>query len=581
MQPLGKSVRHLKKPRINVLLTYRKAFATLEWQSMSIPPLPPDEAQRLANLRSFAILDTLPQKAFDDITALASTICGTPIAVISLVDEDRQWFKSRLGLDTKETSRDVSFCGHAILQPSEVMVVPNALQDARFRDNELVQGDTQIRFYAGAPIISPEGYPLGTVCVIDQRERSLTPSQTASLRSLSSLVSNLLDHERLTRETEQRKISQAKTDNQILTAMVTESLDLKSFIDRDYVYRFVNPAYLRYWGREVDEIVGRSVSDLMGADLFENTIRPHFDRALAGHVVNYETELVFPVMGHRHVEVFYLPAHDGEGNIIGVVVRGHDIQRRKEHEIKLRQTVALLEHKTLEQDRFIHIISHDLREPINTINNFASLLTTDEDLVLPDPARRYLEYVRAGGERMKSLVDDLLDFLRMENHAVEKVKLDLTHLVSAVREDLHASLEKTGGKIEFGHLPKAFGDRSLLRIALQNLVSNGLKFTAKGVQPIVRLGARIEDGHIFITVQDNGIGMASDQTEKIFQMFQRLHSRKQYPGTGIGLSICRRIAELHGGTITVSSVPGEGSCFTLCLPMYPTESDEKDGHEYL
>ena len=562
-------------------MIYRKEISPLEWHCMAKAPLPPDETQRLANLRSFAILDTLPQKAFDDITALASTICGTPIAVISLVDENRQWFKSKVGLEAAETSRDVAFCGHAILQPAEVMVVPDALRDVRFQSNELVLGDPNIRFYAGAPIVSPEGYPLGTVCVIDTQTRTLTPSQEASLRSLSNLVSNLMAHERLTRATEQRKIAQAKTDNQILTAMVTESLDLKSFVDRDYVYRFVNPAYLRYWGREVDEIVGRSVRDLMGADLFENTIRPHFDRALAGHVVNYETELVFPVMGHRHIEVFYLPAHDDEGNIIGVVVRGHDIQRRKEHELRLRQTVALLEHKTLEQDRFIHIISHDLREPINTINNFASLLTTDEDLVLPDTARRYLEYVQAGGERMKALVDDLLDFLHMENHAVEKQDLDLTHLASAVREDLHDALLKTDGRIEFGHLPKAFGDRSLLRIALQNLVSNGLKFTAKGVKPVVRIGARIEDGHILITVRDNGIGMASDQTEKIFQMFKRLHSRKQYPGTGIGLSICRRIAELHEGHVSVTSVLGEGSCFTLSLPMHPGESEEKDGHEHL
>ena len=546
---------------------------------MAKAPLPTNEPQRLANLRSFGVLDTLPQKAFEDITALASSICGTPIAAISLVEEDRQEFKAKVGLEVAETSRDIAFCGYAILQPADVMVVPDALQDVRFQTNELVLGEPNIRFYAGAPIVSPEGYPLGTVCVIDTQTRTLTPSQEASLRSLSSLVSKLLAHERLARNTEQRKISQAITDNQILTAMVTESLDLKSFIDRNYVYRFVNPAYLRYWGRAVDEIVGRSVSDLMGADLFESTIRQRFDRALAGQVVNYETELVFPVMGNRHIEVAYLPAHDDKGNIIGVVVRGHDIQRHKEYENKLRQTVSLLEHKTLEQDRFIHIISHDLREPINTINNFATLLTTDEDLVLPNPARRYLEYVQAGGERMKVLVDDLLDFLHMESHAVEKVTLNLTHLASAVREDLNASLRRSDGRVEFGQLPEAFGDRSLLRIALQNLVSNGLKFTAKGVKPLVRIDARIEGSNMLITVRDNGIGMPSDQTEKIFQMFQRLHSRKQYPGTGIGLSICRRIAELHGGHVSVTSALGQGSCFTLSLPMHPSEPYEKDGHE--
>ena len=112
----------------------------------------------------------------------------------------------------------------------------------------------------------------------------------------------------------------------------------------------------------------------MGAQQFENTVKPHMDRALAGEDVHYEASIQFPTVGMRHFEVSYLPARNPAGDIIGVVVRAHDVQQRKEREDQLRETVALLEHKTLEQDRFIHIVSHDLREPINSINNFASLL---------------------------------------------------------------------------------------------------------------------------------------------------------------------------------------------------------------
>jgi GAF domain-containing protein len=156
---------------------------------------PANESGRLASLEKYAILDTDPEQSFDDLTLLASFVCNTPIAHISLIDEDRQWFKSRVGITATETSRDIAFCSHAILQ-DELFVVPDALQDERFRENPLVVSDPYIRFYAGAPLINEEGYALGTLCVVDTSPRQLAPEQREALQALSRLVLAQLEFRR-------------------------------------------------------------------------------------------------------------------------------------------------------------------------------------------------------------------------------------------------------------------------------------------------------------------------------------------------------------------------------------------------
>jgi GAF domain-containing protein len=147
--------------------------------------LPTNEVERLAALRALNLLDTLPEQSFDDFAQLASEICGTPISLVSLVDEHRQWFKARVGLEAVETSRDLSFCAHAILQPAQLFVVPDAQRDPRFLANQLVVGPPHISFYAGMPLVTPEGHSLGTLCVIDRRPRELATAQMESLRRLA------------------------------------------------------------------------------------------------------------------------------------------------------------------------------------------------------------------------------------------------------------------------------------------------------------------------------------------------------------------------------------------------------------
>ena len=157
------------------------------------------ERKRLKVLWQYEVLDTVPEALFDDLTELAARICEAPIALISLVDEKRQWFKSKVGVTVSETSRDISFCGHAIEHP-DLFIVPDATEDQRFSQNPLVTSEPRIRFYAGAPLVTPDGYALGTLCVIDKVPRQLRPGQKQALRVLARHVMTQLELRRHSRE---------------------------------------------------------------------------------------------------------------------------------------------------------------------------------------------------------------------------------------------------------------------------------------------------------------------------------------------------------------------------------------------
>ncbi len=173
-----------------------------------------NESERLKALRQYKILDTKPEQAFDDLALIASHICGTPIALITMVDEDRQWFKARIGTDVHETARSISFCSHAIEQKG-VFTVPDATLDPRFRDNPLVKGEPHIRFYAGAPLASREGYALGTLCVVDYVPRELTPEQNHALVALERQVAAQLE---LRRNLDELRVALEGIEN--LSAMI-------------------------------------------------------------------------------------------------------------------------------------------------------------------------------------------------------------------------------------------------------------------------------------------------------------------------------------------------------------------------
>ncbi|MGH9532152.1 MAG: response regulator [Terriglobales bacterium] len=232
-------------------------------------PLPSNEAARLDALRQYHVLDTPPEEAFDDLVRIAAQICGTPVALISLVDEHRQWFKARVGLEAQETPRDLAFCAHAILG-SDVMVVPDASQDARFADNPLVTGETHIRFYAGAPLIAPDSHALGTLCVVDREPHPFSEEQRHALQALARQTVAQLELRKKLHQlaSEVAKRHQAQENLDRFFRLSLEMLCISDFQGR---FLRLNPAWERHLGYPVEELLKKQYIDFVHPNDREQT----------------------------------------------------------------------------------------------------------------------------------------------------------------------------------------------------------------------------------------------------------------------------------------------------------------------
>lgn len=218
--------------------------------------------------------------------------------------------------------------------------------------------------------------------------------------------------------------------------------------------------------------------------------------------------------------------------------------------------------------QFVRISSHDLREPLNTVVQFVGLVQEDHGAALPADAQDYLKLVHNAGEHMRTLLDDVVRYARLQHGETEPpTPVALAPLMAELCDALAAQLDTTGAQLQIGELPRVLGHASLLSQLFQNLVSNALKFVPPGSVPRIEITAQTAGGMATISVKDNGIGISPEGQGRLFQPFARLNLRREFEGTGLGLAISRQIAEAHGGTIGVRSQPGEGSTFEVRLPL--------------
>jgi light-regulated signal transduction histidine kinase (bacteriophytochrome) len=242
----------------------------------------------------------------------------------------------------------------------------------------------------------------------------------------------------------------------------------------------------------------------------------------------------------------------------------HALREKKLREENKRAHEELA-HSNRELEQFAYVASHDLQEPLRMIASYTQLLAERYRGKLDDDADRYIHYVVDGAVRMQALIDDLLTFSRVGHHGISLQNADCNEAVETACKNLEAAVRETGAELQYERLPVVVADSRLLVQLFQNLIGNSIKFRGKE-PPRIRISAEKQNREWAFAITDNGIGIASEHLQSIFGIFKRLHTHAEYPGSGIGLSICKKIVEQHGGRIWVESVPGEGATFKFVLP---------------
>jgi len=510
------------------------------------------EAERMQAVRAYNVLDTAPERELDDITRIASYVFKTPIALISIVDEHRQWFKSSVGLEPgiTATSKEHGFCAHAI-QLDDVMVIPDATLDERFALNPLVVSDPKIRFYAGAPLVTPDGHTLGTLCVIDSVPRTLDDEQRHTLSALARQVMTILELRRSNHE-------QQEFLNAILDSM------------QDGVVACDDRGHLRLFNRATREFHGQveealpagewaSKYQLFGADgitpLATEDV-PLFRAFRDEQIKDVVMTIVPSDRPARIVTANGRALHDLNGRKIGAVVSMHDITERKHAE------------------EFLATLSHELKTPMTSILGWVRILQlpdTDEQTRITAA-----QAIEESAMVQSRLVTDMLDVssILAGKLPLTFTTVDLVAICKIAIESMRPALKQSGILLQaaFPEEPVLLrGDSHRLLQVFWNLISNSSKFTPDGGRIEIELSVR--EGEALVRVSDTGKGISRLILPYIFEKFRQANDSRLPGSLGLGLAIVRHIVEAHDGTIVAESKgEGEGASFTVTLPRSESAS---------
>jgi PAS domain S-box-containing protein len=346
-------------------------------------------------------------------------------------------------------------------------------------------------------------------------------------------------------------------------------------LDERLVVRLVNDAFCRAFEVTEADAVGRSIEELGELQWDSPILQAALGTVLEDQPALTDVEIRFDA-GRRGPRTFVMDVRrvvvqDTRSRLVLVAL--DDVTDRRRAELERDIYERRLERSNRDLEEFAHAASHDLQEPLRKVRAFADRLERSfEGAELDERQRDYLTRMRDAAERMQIRIDDLLTLARVGRTEPKHDQLDLTTLVASVVQDLDRMIADAQSDVVVGPLPTIEGDASQLALLFQNLIANAIKYRKPGTTAQVRIGTVAADSdHVEIEVADNGIGFDPAYAERIFKPFERLHGRDEYEGSGIGLSICRRVAELHGGTITAHGEPDRGAVFTIRLPVSQRE----------
>ena len=519
------------------------------------PIKPPDEWGRVAELHNLCLLDTPPEERFDRLTRIAQRLFGVRIVLVSLIDHERQWFKSSQGFDARQTPRNISFCGHAILADGP-FVVEDASLDPRFADNPLVTGPLGIRFYAGMPLKGPQGHKIGTLCLINPTPRKFSPEDAAALHDLAELVMLELTNQALTLAVNSARESESRL------RQITDTVPaLIAYRDRQQRFCFHNRAYEELFNLSSEQIIGRTFAELAGPQA-NDRVQDKFEEVLRGHPVRYEQTFRNRLGELRIYDMQYAPRY-GEGpekgQVIGFYSLGADITELKR--INRMKT------------EFISTVSHELRTPLTSIRGSLGLVLGGVAGELPDAVKSLLDIANNNCERLIRLINDILDSEKIESGKMQ-LELKVVNMAQLVQQAMTANegfADQHGVRLVL-QAPddslQASVDSDRLVQVVTNLLSNAVKFsppdgtvTVKVLQ--VAQGVRVE-------VIDCGPGIPDEFRDRIFEKFSQADASdsRQKGGTGLGLNISQALVHKMGGQIGFASRAGAGSTFFFELPEW-------------